>query len=275
MLFALSLPACCSELSGYRELAGFTTAYSSANGGINFSVGFLAAIPVTSIFLIWGFVHFDKSRMGKATHGRWRSVAPVVVSLVIVTLLSLGPYRDDRILRLDTTIAHGPYAGLRTTEEKASFVAKLEDDLKALTSSCGIVFFADFPAGYLLSSAMPHTNSAWIAQQYVAEKNIPPYRNQLMKYYARHGLPEIVVEMLYIPFSTKDGFRQQDDRADPLGRLVGLNGTASRPRVRNTACTGGRVPRARADEAAVEPTAGEPGDKREDGQIWISVPSHR
>src|SRR5439155_689665 len=82
-----------------------------------------------------------------------------------------------------------------------------------------IVFFKDFPAGYLLSGARPDTNSAWIASVAVAKTEA--YQRTILRYWRGRGLPDMAVVVKRIPYDPRRSSRVERYRADtPLMRLI-------------------------------------------------------
>lgn len=175
-------------------LAGLTTAYSSANGGTNFGVGFFPATVVTSIFLLWA--------LERPLHRRFRvpAATPLVAVAAFLALFEAIPvYRDGAVSTLSARVENGPYAGLLTSRRKLAFLDQLGHDLAWAGPTCRIVFFNDFPAGYLLTSTRPDTNAAWI--ETVAPNHVASYQRILLAYYRRRTFPDVVVEMRRIPYA--------------------------------------------------------------------------
>jgi len=196
-------------------VAGLTTAYSSTNSGVNFGVGFFPAVFVTTTLLLWSL---EDSR---ATRARPRAVVwPAVLVPALLVVLGGQVYRDGAFSDLSATVGSGPYAGLRTSLNKKLFLEQFERDLARIGPSCTIVFFKDFPAGYLLAKAKPDTNSAWIATL-TGTKKTRAYQQTFLRYWSRQGLPDIAVMVTRIPFGTRRSGRIEHYRAGtPLVRLV-------------------------------------------------------
>jgi hypothetical protein len=128
-------------------------------------------------------------------------------------------YRDGPISSLDASVSSGPYAGLQTSLNKALFLGEMTRDLDRVDKSCRIVFFKDFPGGYLLSHSKSDTNSAWIAT--VAQTKTAAYQQTLIRHWQREGLPDVAVMVLRIPYESRKQARDEHYVADtPLVRLV-------------------------------------------------------
>ena len=191
-------------------VAGLTTAYSSNNGGVNFGVGFFPSVFVTTVFLVWAL---------ESSTGGELALVPTLVVPALLVLLGWQVYRDGPISSLDTTVSSGPYAGLQTSINKALFLGEITRDLDRVGKSCRIVFFKDFPGGYLLSHSKPDTNSAWIAT--VAQAKTPAYQQTLIRYWSRNGPPDVAVVIKRIPYESRKVARGESYVArTPLIRLV-------------------------------------------------------
>ena len=191
-------------------VAGLTTAWSSNNGGVNFGVGFLPAIFVTTVFLTWAL---------EDSTGGSLALWPALVVPALLVVLGWQVYRDGPVTSLTATVSSGPYAGLQTSLNKKLFLEEMSRDLARVGPHCRIVFFKDFPAGYLLSHSRPDTNSAWIAT--VAVKKTKAYQQTLVRYWRRQGLPDVAVVVNRIPYESRKLARIERYRADtPLVRLV-------------------------------------------------------
>jgi hypothetical protein len=207
---------------------GLLTSFSSTNGGTNFGLGFLPATIVSLIFLVWA-----AGRPSEAQHGGigFSGLLPLLVVVAAFTLYqATSVYRDGPLSALTARIAHGPYAGLLTTSRKRAYLHGLQRALAPIPSRCRIVFFDDFPAGYLLTRAKPDANSAWIVT--VARRRVLPYHDDLLRYYRRARFPDVAVVMARIPNSIDGTQVEHYVRSDPLLQMLG----ASRYRlVRSTA----------------------------------------
>ena len=191
-------------------VAGLTTAYSSNNGGVNFGVGFFPAVFVTTVFLVWALEDSTGEALG---------LVPALVVPALLILLGWQVYRDGPFSSLTTTVSSGPYAGLQTSINKALFLGEMTRDLDRVGKSCRVVFFKDFPGGYLLSHSKPDTNSAWIAT--VAQTKTAAYQQTLIRYWQREGLPDVAVLIKRIPYESRKVARSERYLADtPLVKLV-------------------------------------------------------
>jgi hypothetical protein len=190
-------------------LAGVATAWSSNNGGVNFGVGFLPAMFVTTAFLVWAIEDAGAPRL---------SVLPAVVVPVLLLVLGWPVYRDGPVSTLDARVSSGPFAGLKTSLNKKLWLEEIGRDLERVSPRCRIVFFRDFPAGYLLSHSRADTSSAWIAT--VSEDKTDAYQQTFLRYWQRHGPPDVAVLLRRIPYESRREARIVHYRADtPLVEL--------------------------------------------------------
>lgn len=190
LLFAVWIPAL---------LAGVTTGYSSDNSSIAIGIGFFPATIVGTTFLVWAVQQAAPETLRGQRDLRWAAAAPALTVLTILLVLEAIPvYRDGPISALSARIRNGPYAGLLTTPQRRADLALLQLDLATVESSCTILFYNGFPAGYLLSRARPDTNSAWTFGDLPAAKLVP-YREDLVRYYRLYGFPDVVVMLRETP----------------------------------------------------------------------------
>ena len=187
-------------------LAGITTGYTSSNGAVNFGIGFLPAAIVTSVFLIWSLDAPGRRGLGSKLLSRL-AVVPAVAVLALLLWMEVPVYRDGAVSTLRSRIETGAFAGLLTQSDKQAFLDQLRLDLAGVTKPCRIVFFDDFPAGYLLTDAQPDTNGAWIT----AHRD-----DALLRYYRDHGFPEVVVVMKRIPYAASSARIEHYRARDPL-----------------------------------------------------------
>jgi hypothetical protein len=191
-------------------LAGFATAWSSNNGAVNFGVGFLPAIFVTTAFLVWALEDAAAARL---------AVWPALAVPALLLVLGWPVYRDGPMSTLDTAVSSGPFKGLRTSLNKKLWLEEITRDLDRVSPQCRIAFFRDFPAGYLLSHSRADTPSAWIAT--IPEDRADAYQQTFLRYWRRHGLPDVAVMMLRIPYASRREARIERYRTStPLYRLV-------------------------------------------------------
>ena len=190
-------------------LAGLATALSSNNGGVNFGVGFLPAIFVTTAFFVWALEDAAAPQL---------AVWPAVVVPALLLVLGWPVYRDGPVSTLDATVSSGPFAGLHTSLNKKLWLEEIGRDLDRVSPHCRIVFFRDFPGGYLLSHSRADTSSAWIAT--IAQDKTDAYQQTFLRYWQRHGLPDVAVLTLRIPYQSRRDARIERYRANtPLVRL--------------------------------------------------------
>jgi hypothetical protein len=191
-------------------LAGLATAWSSNNGGVNFGVGFLPAVFVTTAFLVWALEDAAAEQL---------VLWPALVVPALLLVLGWPVYRDGPVSTLDATVSSGPYAGLQTSLNKKLWLEEINRDLDRVSPHCRIAFFRDFPGGYLLSHSRADTNSAWIAT--IAAGKAIAYQKTFLRYWQRHGLPDVAVQLLLIPYQSRKVAREEHYRTNtPLSALV-------------------------------------------------------
>jgi hypothetical protein len=89
--------------------------------------------------------------------------APLAIADVLARLVTnpVSIYRDAPLDRLTTTVRSGPYRDLRTTAEKASYVAGVHSDIVANHTAGEVLFFPDFSMGYLSAQARGAIPEVW------------------------------------------------------------------------------------------------------------------
>ena len=196
-------------------IAGLTTAWSSANGGINFAIGFFPAMIVTGALLGLTLQQAGCARVWPI------DIAPAVALIAIgVALQYLSVYRDAGMRSLTVPVTDGAYAGLYTTREKRDFLTALDRDLAAVSAQdCRILFYDTFPAGYLLGNGRSATNATWLVD--VADDQEANYQRVLLRYYEQSGLPDIVVRLDRIPLTDTSAIEQTYEPSEPLERTFG------------------------------------------------------
>ena len=96
---------------------------------------------------------------------------------------------------------------------------ELRRDVADVTSkgSCSILFYYDFPAGYLMTTATPDTNTSFL---YSRESHLHVFSPWLRAYYDdRDELPDVAVRLTEIP-QTELPRRPRYIASDVLDRLI-------------------------------------------------------
>lgn len=163
--------------------SGLITAYTSANGLINFGIGAYAAL----LFFIGLIYHLLEKRNLK--------YASLFFSIAIFTPLLwycfFISYRDTSPLRMRATISDpSPFWGITTWEGKKTLHDSLNtaihnvlDNYKSDQSAT--VFFYDFPAGYLFTQIKARTNATWL----MPFSTLPVKSQTYSDYFTKKGLP--------------------------------------------------------------------------------------
>lgn len=174
-------------------LACACIAWSSANGLRATGAGLLPAALVGLGLL--STVAKPRGVPGGAPFGKFAALLTSLVAFEIFGLY-VFVYRDAPITELDTPVEGSVFAGLRTTRERAQFIAELEADLAPQAMQDGTVLFFDyFPAGYLFSELVPVTPSIWMFPLHGFTGN-PDIRALYARDLAeRESLPDLVVVM--------------------------------------------------------------------------------
>jgi hypothetical protein len=216
-------------------IAGMTTAWTSTNGHWNFFVGFFPAAVLTCAYLVAAPSLPARPSKKKepmpapVPKGRLLAVVPVLIVLAtLVTDQYRSIYRDDPLPRLTARVPAGAFAGLRTTPERAAFLAQLATDLAPLLGDG--IFYDSFPAGFLLVPGRPAVNTVWVM---APQENPGLDRDVFLEYWARtRRTPAFAVRMLSIPRSTTETWEPFYPANDPLDAIFtgpGYRLAVSRP----------------------------------------------
>jgi hypothetical protein len=185
--------------------------WTSSNGLINAALGLITACLAN--FFTFGLLL--KHRVVSKT-AQSALLAFVVGALVVLTFANYQfIYREGSIRSLTTLVRSGPFAGLRTHFHKAKFVEDLSRDLQLFKGHAkSVIFFDDFPAGYLFLDLPRHAQSVW------TPGNGPWLhfdRNFIVRYYTNaEMLPDLVVHVTAYPIRRDEIFRNVSDEPDPL-----------------------------------------------------------
>ncbi len=175
--------------------AGAVTAYSSTNGFMNAGIGAYPAVFAATAMLALAVTRPDKAEAGMDTT-RLRVTLGVVCALSVLLGLTWSTwaavYNDESVPRLTAVTPIGPYARLLTTPSQVKVMRQLQADLAShLRPGDRVLFFDEFPSGYLFTSARPDTNTLWLTASGVP--GAAPEKATLA-YLARNGLPDVVVQ---------------------------------------------------------------------------------
>jgi len=148
--------------------AAFIFGYTSGNGGANLGLGALPALLVAIACMLGG----DEAQSPGSAWvpvGCWALLVFVLVSFQYAFI-----YEDQKWPAQTSRVKGGPFAGLWTTPAKAVYldeigalVAELERSKDAPGSK--IIFYPNFPAGYLMTSLRPGVFASWVERS----ENLP------------------------------------------------------------------------------------------------------
>lgn len=116
----------------------------------------IPAAIVSGVYVVW--------IVREMSPAHWRSFElswPVVVIGAFV-IHQRHPYDDDQLSLLDHPIESGPWRGIRTTAQKAEFMAAIQSDLRTFEGEGrSVLFHPHFPAGYLMTTMRTAPKSVW------------------------------------------------------------------------------------------------------------------
>jgi hypothetical protein len=198
-------------------VAGIAVAYTSSIGVRAVTIGLFQGALVSLVFLcltlddIWR----NRQRISKILP-LLALIAPVIVLLFFQYSL---PYRDAPIAKLTAHVTTGAYAGLYTTPNNRNYLRVIEKDLKNVEPGAKtVLFFNDFPAGYLLSDLTPLTDWAWISPM----ARYPGVdRNLTVEYFKKQkSYPDLIVRMNRVIYKAGYSDISWSGKNDPINNLA-------------------------------------------------------
>ncbi len=145
---------------GLGGIAAVLTAYTSSNGALNLGIGALGALPATLTLV---------GRRLRLVGYRWADAAVVGVCFAIAAAsLSFAfsrSYRDAPPADLAVRVTSGPFAGLRTTPQRARYLERVTTFARRETSARDrIAAYPESLVVYLVSDGRMGTPNAWISR---------------------------------------------------------------------------------------------------------------
>lgn len=181
--------------------AGLITGYTSTNGWMQMDVGLLPAMVLSGVFLALALAPRggESARLRKVLPGLALACLAGIVAVTIVYQYQFLP-RAVSYSQMTVTVHGGPYAGIRTTPQRAAYLDQLRADLAGVTTpSDRLLFFYQVPAFYLFWPHRIAANSVWISS--VEGLNVMddpgPLPPATLAYYSReHITPDVVVRVI-------------------------------------------------------------------------------
>jgi len=181
--------------------AAVVSGYSSANAWIQMDVGLLPAMVLSGIFLALSLAPRagESERVRRALPGLALACLAGIVAVTLLYQFQFLP-RAVPYSQLSVTMHGGPYAGIRTTPQRAAYLAQLQGDLSRVARpSDRVLFFYQVPAFYLFWPYRVATNTVWVASTKGLEvdDDTGPLPQATLDYYRRqHVLPDVVVRII-------------------------------------------------------------------------------
>jgi hypothetical protein len=198
--------------------AGLVTGYTSTNGFINAGIGFFPAVFATAGLLAIASRHIALGREGNEVVAAWAVAIPLVLLLAGFAAAQYSSvHRQPGQQTLSTRIPGGPFAGLYTTRSKARYEEQLRADVVAFVprDRC-VLFFNDFPAPYLMTSARPAAQALWLSR---SDDMLRPRANPIVRWWESTGrYPDVAFRFSYSHYGRYPVVR--DFIAPPRYRLL-------------------------------------------------------
>jgi len=141
------------------------------------------------------------------------AVLGVGISLIVILMQYRVVYRDDNLSSLSELITEGPFKGLKTSLKKRQLNDQIISDLKKISSDKTILFYDNFPAGYLYSDRKPFGYAIWMPPYQIKKEN----RGRFLRYYLeRNNTPDVIFEFKKIIFTSSQFYDVRIEDTDPL-----------------------------------------------------------
>jgi hypothetical protein len=180
-------------------VAGAVTAYTSTNGFINGGIGFFPAVFATAGLLGLAAAHFvpadDAGSVNEQlalARGRGGAAATWALSAVLALLVFgfcsnqyYSVYRAPNTTQLTAMVPGGPFAGLYTLESTQRYEEQLRSDIQTyVPRDAFVLFFNDYPAPYLMTSARPAAQALWLSR---SDDRLRPQANPITRWWRTTG----------------------------------------------------------------------------------------
>ena len=144
--------------------AGIVTAYFTSNEPGNFAKSGRPCL-VALVAAVWLLARGEARSRRRIVRAAAGALAGIVLLFTVVALEGSGRYvyRDRPLPELTRRVLDGPFAGIRTSPRRYELVTGLQRDLEAsVPAAAHVVFFDDFPAGFLMSRRSPGVCGVWV-----------------------------------------------------------------------------------------------------------------
>lgn len=173
-------------------IAGIVTAWTSGNGLYNFVVGGFPAALAALYFITLLFkqaLENNHSKMLVKFFFMWFLIWLIYPLQYHNLNYNYGDFPNSK---LTTKITTGPFAGIYTTPNKAQYYTELQTNLNKYNDpNKNILFFTDFPLGYLMTNITPFTNVSWLPNKIFYPTF--SYQPTINYYRKKNKFPDIIV----------------------------------------------------------------------------------
>jgi hypothetical protein len=196
--------------------AGLVTAYFTTSSRENFGrSGTLIAFAAAC----WLAVR-SESRSPRRAERLWAAGLAGALGLLVgaVLMRSRGEtYRDRPLEELTYRVANGPFAGIRTSRRRYDLIRNLQADLAAsVDRNDFVIFYDDFPAGFLMSRRRPGLCGVWV----FTRPGSPAFRNIYVD--CVHRMARAPLSVIRLNLDARDPLLAPvpSRSDDPFGQLV-------------------------------------------------------
>jgi hypothetical protein len=141
---------------------GAAMGWSSGNGVVASGLGLFPAAIASVIVLSMWIRQLSSSVQSLGVKAAFGFAPALVLSTMMKLVLADDfVYRDGPLPQLTALVTDGPYQGILTTPSRRRTLARTSADIRARASE-RMLFYYDFPAGYLIAARRPNVPSTWL-----------------------------------------------------------------------------------------------------------------
>ncbi len=166
-------------------VAAITGSWTSSNGLVNIGLGAFSGSIATSV-LVYIFIR-------KFAKSEWHEFFSIIIFCsfsYVIMMYTFITTSEGRISELKYLMDKGPFKGIFTTLEKKELLDSVYVDIKELEKNGkNVLFYDDFPAGYLFTSMRAASPTLWIFTPHLY-KTLD--RESVIKYMNEQRMPDYV-----------------------------------------------------------------------------------
>lgn len=194
-------------------VAAITGSWTSSNGLVNIGLGTFSGSIAASV-LIYIFIR-------KYARSSWHEFFSIIIFCAfsyVIMMYTFITTSEGRISELKYLIDKGPFKGIFTTLEKKELLDSVYADIKELEKNGkNVLFYDDFPAGYLFTSMRAASPTLWIFTPHLY-KTLD--RESVIKYIKDRRMPDYIFRMNGILLDSQNFIEREYLPNEPIDKLV-------------------------------------------------------